>query len=1191
MKTIIKSTLVGILTALCCSIGNAQNINYASALNGPFLIYSNNFLNGTAGVNITNTQAYYEGGILGGKSNTNWVDALGFNNTNALYANGVVGTPQGDAWLLPFVPQAGFVYAMNATLNYTGNPGSSWISAGFYNYNQIVAGSSNQRPNSGGVDFGLLTESTRNVQAYAGPGAVTQYTSVNGIWPLPGTGTHTLTQILDTTGAKWVAACFVDGVLAANFVATQAGNIDYTYASNPTILAVGPSQDSGIANPSAFTWVAFTLTASPIVISQQPASANIDNGSAFTNTVTVAATTPAYQWYYNSISNYVGATALTANGRISGTTTNSLAMSNIQISDSGYYFVVVTNIHGAITSSVSSLVVFTNPMISAAYPVAYTNPITLLGGTNDSGTNYFGSSPTFSVSVLGGLPLAYQWQTNGVAVIGATNTSFTFTNCQLTSPTNFACVVTNNFGSTTNAWLVSYVPPPEAPYPQGVLASQPLGYWRLNEQPDDGAGDDGVLALDSAGGNNGIYTNAYFYPVSYSSITDPNETAVYFDAVSSQSAAYGIQGINFAAPTNTSVSFSVAAWVNASSAANNAGIIGEGYLGAEQFVITESSSKYAFTVHDAAGNAHTASAAVGPNGTWQHIVGVCNEATGNTNVAIYVNGLLSGSMLIPSGSGLLNSSVPMTIGARSTSSTTGFDLQFNGIIDDTAVFSYALSGSQVASLYSLSGNAVPLSFVGTLPPTNVVYQANTTLTVPATVTGQAIIGYYWTNLTTATTIVSGHSNINANYNVSLTISNAPASLSGDQLELVATNAISFTNAFVSLFSPPPPITLDYSNPILYSNLFDGGTWTIGSTPLTAANTLVGGTNTTWVDVLGASDPSIQASGLDASPSPNSWLLPFTPHSGYVYTLTATVTLSGSPGNWIALGFAQSMTVGPSSGAFNNGNINGYDWILLNESSGNVQYFAGPSGGGPILNQNGFVPAGPGTHTITVVLDTTGAQWAISASMDGNSAGTSTYGSNPTISAVGFCQYAVTAPATVQWNSFTLSQVAPGGVPPYLLAPLPPTNSILLTNATVTIPVTAFGSAALGYYWSDNSTIIASGLTNNMAPLPATLSVASSSLSAGQLELVVTNAYGTNITLITLVSAVNSHPGPIQVSVTGNQLTMSWPTNLGWTLQVQTNNLSTGLGTNWVNVPGSTTVTNVVVPLSPANGSVFYRLRN
>jgi hypothetical protein len=58
----------------------------------------------------------------------------------------------------------------------------------------------------------------------------------------------------------------------------------------------------------------------------------------------------------------------------------------------------------------------------------------------------------------------YQWLTNGVAVSGATNTSFLVTNCQMNSPTNFACIATNNYGKATNAWSAAYVPAPVAPY-------------------------------------------------------------------------------------------------------------------------------------------------------------------------------------------------------------------------------------------------------------------------------------------------------------------------------------------------------------------------------------------------------------------------------------------------------------------------------------------------------------------------------------------------------------------------------------------------------------------------------------------------------------------------------------------------------------------------------------------------------
>lgn len=59
---------------------------------------------------------------------------------------------------------------------------------------------------------------------------------------------------------------------------------------------------------------------------------------------------------------------------------------------------------------------------------------------------------------------------------------------------------------------------------------------------------------------------------------------------------------------------------------------------------------------------------------------------------------------------------------------------------------------------------------------------------------------------------------------------------------------------------------------------------------------------------------------------------------------------------------------------------------------------------------------------------------------------------------------------------------------------------------------------------------------------------------------------------------------------GGSLQIAWPSDhLGWSLQAQTNAPGVGLTTNWFRMAGSDTVTQEVVPLNPANGSVFYRL--
>jgi len=86
---------------------------------------------------------------------------------------------------------------------------------------------------------------------------------------------------------------------------------------------------------------------------------------------------------------------------------------------------------------------------------------------------------------------------------------------------------------------------------------------------------------------------------------------------------------------------------------------------------------------------------------------------------------------------------------------------------------------------------------------------------------------------------------------------------------------------------------------------------------------------------------------------------------------------------------------------------------------------------------------------------------------------------------------------------------------------------------------------------------------------------------GELYALVTNtsANGTGGIVYKLGRAVL-----LTVQPSGNTLDISWR-DLGARLQVQTN----GLGANWVDVPNSTSTNHVVVPIDPANTSVFYRL--
>ncbi|HEY1791096.1 MAG TPA: glycosyl hydrolase family 28 protein [Verrucomicrobiae bacterium] len=107
-----------------------------------------------------------------------------------------------------------------------------------------------------------------------------------------------------------------------------------------------------------------------------------------------------------------------------------------------------------------------------------------------------------------------------------------------------------------------------------------------------------------------------------------------------------------------------------------------------------------------------------------------------------------------------------------------------------------------------------------------------------------------------------------------------------------------------------------------------------------------------------------------------------------------------------------------------------------------------------------------------------------------------------------------------------------------------------------------------------------GSLPTLGATPAGFNYAFDTSHAGQVNL--------DVTSISTGPSLNTTN--ITFSVVGNQLELSWPADhLGWQLQIQTNSLSVGLGTNWVTVPDSASVIATNMVIVPANGSVFYRL--
>jgi|GEM_PF-1357816 len=85
----------------------------------------------------------------------------------------------------------------------------------------------------------------------------------------------------------------------------------------------------------------------------------------------------------------------------------------------------------------------------------------------------------------------------------------------------------------------------------------------------------------------------------------------------------------------------------------------------------------------------------------------------------------------------------------------------------------------------------------------------------------------------------------------------------------------------------------------------------------------------------------------------------------------------------------------------------------------------------------------------------------------------------------------------------------------------------------------------------------------------------------------------SIQALAAISLVNTNSTNIVATVTGNQLTLTWPADhTGWRLLQQTNNLISGISSNtndWGTVAGSTTTNQEIITIDAAKPTEFYQL--
>jgi hypothetical protein len=258
---------------------------------------------------------------------------------------------------------------------------------------------------------------------------------------------------------------------SATFSATAAGTGPFTYqwmkagvaisgatSSTYTIGSVAAT-DAGaysvkITGPvGTVTSTAATLTiVTPVVFTVQPSTTSdisISTGVSKVLSVKVTGTGPyTYQWRKDGVV-------------ISGATSSSYTIRSSTVASSAKYDVIVSNAVGASVSNTVNVNVCT-PVSVSTQPVATSAVV--------------GKSTTLSVVGSGTGPFTYQWMKAGVAISGATSSTYTIASVAATDAGAYSVKITGPVGNVTStAATLTVVTPP-------AVTVQPVALSKLQGQ-------------------------------------------------------------------------------------------------------------------------------------------------------------------------------------------------------------------------------------------------------------------------------------------------------------------------------------------------------------------------------------------------------------------------------------------------------------------------------------------------------------------------------------------------------------------------------------------------------------------------------------------------------------------------------------------------------------------------------------
>ncbi len=687
--------------------------------------------------------------------------------------------------------------------------------------------------------------------------------SVNSTLQVAGTGWHHVA----VTKSNAVVYFYLDGVgvrandydpgftfttgLAIGARGDNAANCFLGAVDEPAVFsrALTTNEIAGIRNAGSSGKCTGPM---PPVISRQPAGqSNVLYGAAVSLYVLAAGSAPLrYQWSFNGLP-------------LPGATNYILNFTSIQATDAGDYSVKITNAYGAVTSVIA-------PISVLSLPVIVSPPLSL--------TNFVGETNAFAVGALGSSPLYYQWRLNGANIDNATNASLVLAPIQPAHTGAYTVVVSNFYGMVTSppALLVLKLPPgiitqpasraiaagKDLTFSVSAVGSPPLVYyWSSGATNFPPATNSDLKLLNVQLADSGVYSvivsNSYGLALSSNallSVTNPvcapppGQVAAWWraesntvdvisgvSATNSGNAAYtnGVVGPAFSYDGNADGTvvgnpaslqlqdFTIEAWIRRYSSTlstateGNAMLIGYGYQGYGIGIFDDGSL---FLTQTGVGG--VVSIPQVTDTSWHHVA----VTKSNSTVVIYVDGTGLPPFSYNPGFSFIT---PLAIGAR------GDNLAncFFGAIDEPAIFSRALTVSEIAAIYSagIQGKcAAPTPPSVTWQPADQICVDGASVTFAALAAGTPALGYQWrlngSDVAGATDYVLNLAGVHANSagNYRLVVTNAYGSVTSAVAVLTVllpptiisqpasiTNFVGETNAFTVGVSGTAPFAYQW----------------------------------------------------------------------------------------------------------------------------------------------------------------------------------------------------------------------------------------------------------------------------------------------------------------------------------------------------------------------------------------------